>query len=261
MSESSIGKWYPSPRYLLRKRLLIRCLRMIKCKGKSLLEIGYGAGDMLCTYHEHGMKVYGYDFSELAKKESLKRISSKGYKIGGNKGITLFESESEAYNRKYNVLVACEVLEHIEDDVAMLRRWNASIASDGYLIISVPARMKRWSISDELAGHYRRYEKNELIGKLYNTGFDCKTIWSYPVPINGILDYLMNREHKIKKSDLKEKISKEDKTKLSGINRKSGVFARALSRPMLIYPWHLIQMLFVNTDLGSGYVVMAKKND
>lgn len=259
MSDSSIGAWYPSPRYLLRKRLLTRCLRKINCKGKSILEIGYGAGDMLCTCYELGMKVYGYDFSDIAKEESKKRIELKCNGSEYNRDITIFEDEIEAYERAYDVIIACEVLEHIENDIEMLRKWNDSIVSDGYLIISVPSRMKKWCVNDEVAGHYRRYERNELIEKLKKTGFICDTIWSYPVPINVILDYLMNKEHKTRKKDLRERISKESATKLSGVNRRSGRLARALSKPSLIYPWHLLQMMFVNTDLGSGYVVMAKK--
>ena len=39
---------------------------------------------------------------------------------------------------------------------------------DGLLILYVPASMKAWSQMDIDAGHYRRYEKKEIINKLEN---------------------------------------------------------------------------------------------
>ena len=89
MTKSETREWYPSPRYLLRRKLIVKSLKSINCAGKSILEIGYGAGDTLCTYSKLGMEVYGYDYSELAKKEATKRFLKS--KISGG-GKTLLHS-------------------------------------------------------------------------------------------------------------------------------------------------------------------------
>lgn len=251
MMEEKDFSWYPSPRYLLRKRLINRCLVSVGCEGKSVLEIGFGAGDMLCNFVDLGMKVYGYDFSELANKEAARRLKSR-------KGaVNLFTSEEEVYTSQYDIVVACEVLEHSEDDVGMLRRWNKLVEKGGYLIISVPSRMKKWCLNDVWAGHYRRYEKKDLAGKLKSAGYEIVNFWSYPFPVNIVLDYLLDKEKKRQSSGGAD--SKEDATKQSGVKREAGQISRLFSRDWVVAPWHWLQLLFVNTDLGSGYLVMAKK--
>lgn len=261
MTKKQSYEWYPSPRYLLRRKLIIRNLRTIDCRNKSILEIGYGAGDTLCSYAALGMKVYGYDFSKIAKKEASRRL-----KVNGYTNVTLWNTEDEAYakTRQYDVVAACEVLEHIEDDENMLQRWHDLIQRDGYIIITVPSRMKKWCLNDVWAGHYRRYEKQELRDKLLAAGFEIVNFWSYPFPINIALDYFLEKEKKREKGiELHDEkgFKKEDMTKESGVKREASALARMFSKDWLLLPWHLLQLLFVNTDLGSGYVVMAKKVD
>lgn len=249
--------WYPSPRYLLRKKLIIKCLQRIKCKGKSIIEIGYGAGDGLCTYSKLGMKVYGYDYSDIAFEEASKRLLENGID-----NVKLFNNEKDAYLEKYDVVLACEVLEHIEDDNQMLKRWYDALNKKGHLIFSVPAKMSKWCLNDEWAGHYRRYEKSEIKNQLNECGFDVIWVWSYPVPINIVLDYLLEKEKKSNggiEYHESNNYSIDDKTKESGIKREAGKLARALSKNWFIAPWHFLQLLFLNSDLGSGYVVMAKR--
>ena len=258
MTKSETREWYPSPRYLLRRKLIVKSLKSINCAGKSILEIGYGAGDTLCTYSKLGMEVYGYDYSELAKKEATKRLLKS--KISG--GVKLYCTQEEAFSRQYDVLAACEVLEHMEDDEAMLKTWNNLIKQNGHIIITVPSRMKKWCLNDVWAGHYRRYEKKELINKLSQAGFSPVNFWSYPFPINIALDYLLEKEKKREKGvevHAEKGFEKEDMTKESGVKREASTLARMFSKDWFLFPWHLLQLLFVNTDLGSGYVVMAKK--
>ncbi len=128
MSDQQSNEWYLSPRYLLRRKLIARSLRLINCKSKSILENGYGAGDTLCTYENLGMKVYGYDFSDIAKDEASRRLKNAGYT-----DVILWNAEDEAYSadRKYDVVAACEVLEHIENDEVMLHKWNEIISKGG----------------------------------------------------------------------------------------------------------------------------------
>ncbi len=57
--------------------------------------------------------------------------------------------------------------------------------------------MKKWCLNDVWAGHYKRYERQELKGKLSEVGFEIKYFWSYPFPINIALDYLLEKEEKV----------------------------------------------------------------
>lgn len=258
MSKGNGTLWHPFPRYLLRKKLICRFLKLIDCKGKSILEIGFGAGDMLCCFAKHGMDVYGYDFSELANQEAAERIKINGF---DNATMKIFASGNEITPPRggYDALAAFEVLEHIEDDVGTLKKWHGLLNYNGYIMISVPSRMKKWNMNDVWAGHYRRYEKKELHDKLMQAGFEVIKLWSYPVPINIVLDYFLSKDKRREIEEQKQKnYKKEDMTKESGVKRNDSKIFRMLSNDILMEPWHWMQMLFLNTDLGSGYVVLGK---
>lgn len=245
--------WYPAPRYLLRKLLIKKYFKNKNVTNCSMLEIGYGAGDMLKYYSSIGFNVYGYDFSESAYSTALETIR-------GISTIHLLKNESTISSLQYNYLSACEVLEHIKDDTSTLEHWHNLLADNGILILSVPSRMKKWCANDDWAGHIRRYEKNELKDKLSSNGFRVIHFWSYPFPANLILDKLINKGKstliKLQKENNMDEISA---TKESGIKRDTNKLYRVLSNEYFLYPAHLIQQLFLNTDLGSGYIVFAQK--
>lgn len=96
-------------------------------------------------------------------------------------------SEYNQFNTKYDCVVACEVLEHIEIDGAFLQKTNKLLVDGGQLILSVPARQKFWSKDDEIVGHYRRYEKEDLYKKLSEAGYTQIDIISYGFPFINIV--------------------------------------------------------------------------
>jgi SAM-dependent methyltransferase len=68
------------------------------------------------------------------------------------------------------------VLEHIEDDAAVLRNiWN-SLAPGGRMVIFTPAFPRLYGAMDAAVGHVRRYRRRELATKARTAGFrvlDC----------------------------------------------------------------------------------------
>jgi SAM-dependent methyltransferase len=75
-------------------------------------------------------------------------------------------------DESFDGIVMVNVLEHIEDDAAELRRLNKHLKSrKGYLCIFVPARQEIFSRLDSMFGHFRRYHKSELRQKLLESGF------------------------------------------------------------------------------------------
>ena len=68
------------------------------------------------------------------------------------------------------------VLEHIKDDLFILKKMKDHLKKKGLIYLYVPANMRLWSELDETVGHYRRYEKRKLIAKLKKAGFQVKKI-------------------------------------------------------------------------------------
>lgn len=73
---------------------------------------------------------------------------------------------------KYDVILALDVLEHLEDDRVILRYLQNNLKDGGIAIITVPAHPWLFSEHDKACGHYRRYTKKQLKNLLKD--FDCK---------------------------------------------------------------------------------------
>ena len=66
---------------------------------------------------------------------------------------------------------AFDVLEHIPDDAAFLRRLHEKLAPGGRFYCTVPASRLLWSYEDDYAGHFRRYTRASLERVLQRAGF------------------------------------------------------------------------------------------
>jgi len=63
----------------------------------------------------------------------------------------------------YDVVICSEVLEHVENDNLLAEKITTLVKPSGYLIITVPCNEQKWTLDDELAGHYRRYSVEALL--------------------------------------------------------------------------------------------------
>lgn len=85
-----------------------------------------------------------------------------------------------APEERFDCIVSVNVLEHIQDDEAELRRYRGHLkAGDGVLCLFVPARRELFSHIDTDFGHCRRYHKPELFLKLKSAGFQVQRIRYY----------------------------------------------------------------------------------
>jgi predicted SAM-dependent methyltransferase len=78
------------------------------------------------------------------------------------------------YSIKFNMVYSSNVLEHIEDDKKTIKDIYASLNVGGVVKILVPSRMELYSHMDKKVGHFRRYNKKELISKFNQVGFEVK---------------------------------------------------------------------------------------
>ncbi len=247
-------KFTVMPRYQMRKHALRKLFLEDQANfgegggknQKTVFEIGYGAGEIFNLYRELGIQAEGFDFSEVAY-----RYASSHYQ---GKGVVLHQ-HMPAAGKKFDYVVACEVLEHIKDDVSALKEWKAYLKNSGKMVVSVPAHKKRWGESDIYAGHFRRYERNELVCKLKKAGMRVERIYTYDFPACFLLDLLRDVSRKKRLSE--KKMSQEGYTKNSGVERDFNPFVLALSHPALWLPFIKIGELFYKTDFGSSYIIMA----
>lgn len=156
--------------------------------------------------------------------------------------------------KKYNLIVCFEMLEHLHEDLKLLKLINSWMKNDGFLLISVPHNEKLWNIRDEQAGHLRRYSKDEIKNKLKKANLKPTRILCYGFPfIRLFLGTYLKIEEKMQK-----KTGKEDKTNTSQTRPVLLRRMKKISAPILK---HLFKFdnLFLNSDRGFGLVIMAKK--
>lgn len=244
--------WLPMPRYKLRKDLVGKLLRRESPGGKACLELGYGAGDMLLMYAALGLTVYGFDISEQAYENASLRICKAA---GLKERIHLHPDEAGVHARKYDYVMAFEVLEHIEDDAACLREWWGLLNETGKLFISVPAHPGKWGANDVASGHYRRYEREGMSDLLRSTGFRVLDFWNYAYPISILLDTFLHKKYRAVSMD----VSKEERSKQSGVRRENNVMNRVLASTICLLPFFVLQRCFLNLDLSSAYLIVAEK--
>lgn len=84
---------------------------------------------------------------------------------------TAEELPDELDEYRYDVITMFDVLEHTEDDEAVLRYLYPRITDYGSLVLTVPAYMWLWGRQDEVSHHYRRYTMPLLKQRLENNGF------------------------------------------------------------------------------------------
>lgn len=244
----------PAPRYLMRLALIEKILDAMPRSPSKFLEIGPGMGDVSLYVAKRFPQSAGIllDFSEESSKVLRERIC-------GLERLSLVVGDFMEYAApgSYDLVIACEVLEHIEDDRVAFAKIASLLSPNGCFICSVPAFMSKWQLADQYAGHYRRYERDEIVQKVAANGLSIDRLWCYGFPITGLTYFARQAYYGGRLRSCSGTM--EQATKRSGVERPlAGVFRR-LRLDRLLRPFFWIQYLARDTDLGDGFIVLARR--
>jgi glycosyltransferase involved in cell wall biosynthesis len=70
----------------------------------------------------------------------------------------------------FDTVVCANVLEHVEDDAGALRAMRDLLVPGGRVVLIIPALRQLYGTIDKAIGHYRRYTRDEIEGKLAAAG-------------------------------------------------------------------------------------------
>jgi len=118
---------------------------------------------------------------------------------------------------EFDGVCAFDVLEHIEDDDAVLRNLHDALKPGGLLFITVPADRRLWSAMDIYAEHKRRYSMQELQAKVEGKGFKIIKLSYFMTllyPFILLSRKLSLRTGNINDGDRKKQIQKEAMSEL-----------------------------------------------
>ena len=220
----------------------------------QFLEIGVGRGRFFEDLLNRGFHGICLDLNSelIAEHQRGEALRSRAVEFRSQNFFAIEE--------RFDLIVAFEVLEHYEQDLDCLRKWLELLHPRGTLVFSVPAHMSQWTGNDTRAGHARRYEKRELMEKLKACGFQVEYFWCYGFPLLNLtyplsvgLSRPASTAPQVKDSG-DARMTDFQKTAHSG-NRLFPGFARWLFCQQLWFPWLQSQRLFLDCDLGTGYLV------
>ena len=90
------------------------------------------------------------------------------------KGLDVCHDLAQVPDSSIDYLYSLNVLEHIQDDAAVIALWHRKIRPGGRLLVYVPAFDLLFSSMDRSVGHCRRYRLPELRDKLRAAGFSIR---------------------------------------------------------------------------------------
>ncbi|MDQ1286825.1 MAG: class SAM-dependent methyltransferase [Actinomycetota bacterium] len=86
-----------------------------------------------------------------------------------------------------DLVVAFDVLEHLDDDVAAATGIFDALRPGGTFLVAVPCDRRLWSQHDVAVGHVRRYERDGLLALLQGAGFVVDDIRSWMVLLRPVV--------------------------------------------------------------------------
>ena len=223
-------------------------------EAKSFLEVGCGAGGLSRKLLEKGLTGSGYDLSPRAIKlasENLRPFIATGrYRLVSSDILKATPTEE-----KVDLGLSMMAMEHVQDDIAFIKKIASFVRPNGHVIVAVPGRREKWSVEDETVGHLRRYDRQNLIATLAHAGIVNHKVWSVAVPIANMLfplgKLILSRSTEMEKLHQ----SQREQTESSGIREIPfktvfPVFCKLILNDVALAPLFWLQRKFYHTGLG-----------
>jgi ubiquinone/menaquinone biosynthesis C-methylase UbiE len=204
--------------------------------GVRVLDVGFGSG-MLLFLFERSCAIAGTELSSAAIERARARAAAAGYarfEFVQSEGLRLpFPDES------FDVVIASHVIEHVFDDLALLRELHRVARPQGHVVIVAPLDARTDGILDEqqllnpahrAAGHFhvRNYNLPSLVqrvaaagGEVRYSGSELET-WDW----KSSLDSARGRLARTLPGRMADR-----------------VIAAALNVPLALMPWTLLRAL------------------
>jgi SAM-dependent methyltransferase len=149
-----------------RNRLIVWALGRYVPGMRSYLEVGCGTGYVLAGIAR------AFPQARLAASE----VFSAGLAFAASRvpraSFMQMDGRRIPFTGEFDAIGAFDVIEHIEEDEAVLASMREALRPGGTLLLTVPQHPWLWSAADEYACHVRRYTARELHDKVQRAGFE-----------------------------------------------------------------------------------------
>lgn len=151
--------------FVSRRKLVVRLLRSwLRPAGPlAILDMGCGTGANIMALREFG-EAAGCDIAAAAVAYCRSRGLSG---VVQQTDLTRLPFE----DNRFDLVTGLDVIEHIGDDLGMMREIRRVLKPGGALFLTVPAYPALWSVHDESMHHKRRYTTRGMKDTLTTAGF------------------------------------------------------------------------------------------
>ncbi len=209
----------------------------------SILEVGMGGGAAGSRLAAMTPTYVGFEPDPAAR-------ALAGTRMPG--GTELLEAAAAIGERRFDLVCAFEVLEHIEDDRAAVDQWMAWTSTGGHLLLSVPAFASRMGHWDHRVGHHRRYDPDALRALLADAGLVDIDLRLIGFPLGYVLEAARNAIARVRP---------DPETSMSERTAESSRMLQPPDVPRLTElataPFRAAQRRF--PERGTGIVVLARR--
>lgn len=176
MADMEAAHWWFRGRRDLLKTALLRTLS--DHRPLRILDAGCGSAANLSLLSSYG-SVVGLEPDEFAAKVA-------GWRYPGAICRGRLPSDVPFRAATFDLIVALDVLEHLDDDRLALEVLRSLLRSGGVLLLTVPAFAFLWSDHDRSHHHRRRYRRGALVEVLHAVHFSVEyssyfNTWLFPL--------------------------------------------------------------------------------
>jgi 2-polyprenyl-3-methyl-5-hydroxy-6-metoxy-1,4-benzoquinol methylase len=175
----------PALRWMAWRRLEVVVERLkqlapAKGKGSVVLDFGCGSGVLFRDSLARFDRVVGVDVVLTAAKALVAEL--------GLQNVTLYapsEADSTVAPGSIDVIVAAEVLEHVDDLRPTLRQFKSWLKPNGRLLVSLPTENELYRLGRKLAGfsgHYHHSNAHSIDQDIRVFGFRRESLSQIPAP-------------------------------------------------------------------------------
>lgn len=178
------------------------------------IEIGPGSGEITKLLLGMGWSGVSYDLDANTVQALKERFSSE---IAAGRYAPINEDFLTAKQDKADLVISCMVMEHLEDDLQQqfLHKSQQALTLQGCMIGIVPGSPQDWGIEDDIAGHCRRYTRDDISTLANKHGWRASHVAGLTFPVSNLLlpisNYLVSKNERSKLT-----LSALERTKLSG---------------------------------------------